>query len=221
MLPRPATYSRPLRNSIPKMFPTVYPDITQLVQPDRTAKGSFPGGRPAGIVIHYTADPNTIRVIKHLHENKLGYHLLIRRDGKIIQMCFLNRYCYHAGKAEWNGLKCNKNFMSVAIASWGKLGSDRRAWNGTVVSSNHIAYRPDLQGKPQYWHAATSAQQKALGQIIEWSISNGIRPRNICGHDECALPLGRKVDPGGVLTYSVKTIRRRLKSQFGGIDKND
>lgn len=161
---------------------------------------------PTGVTVHYTADPNFDRVKAHMLSENVGYHFIIDREGKIHQTASLGRCVNHAGKALWNGQSPNRTHLAVAFLSWGLLNSDSKAWNGTSVVG---AVKRD----GHLWDPATRAQEVSLLDLLHWAMSEfGILASNLCGHDECALPKGRKTDPGGSLSKPMSHIRRELST---------
>ena len=216
MLVRPDRLNQDIKNeSLP--FPTVIP-FARSVLSGHIPRGLFSRDRPMGIVLHYLADRNVQRAYRSLKQSGLGYHLVIDRDGAIDQLCPLNMKIYHAGEAEWRGYNCNGSFIGIALASWGLLSVDSagtlRAWTGAAVEDRNfpeddVVYRfGNLEyPKPQFWDAVTADQENALRGLLKFLVSNGINPKNLCGHDEAAIPLGRKTDPGGVLRSTMKELR--------------
>jgi N-acetyl-anhydromuramyl-L-alanine amidase AmpD len=191
-------------------FPDVYPWVYKLVSP--TALGVGPM-QPLGICVHYLADRDVDRSILGLKEAGLGYHLIIDRSGRIYQTCYFNLRVNHAGVAEWNGLSPNRNFIAIALASWGYLETGNKAWNGAIIDVKETALRPsNISQKLMRWDAATEVQETALINCIGWLMSKGISVKNICGHDESAKPVGRKQDPGGVLSRTMVEMRPLLEA---------
>lgn len=188
-------------------FPQFYPAVKSIIEPEQYSAGQIIGSRPLGVVVHDTADRDLVRVRRSLKEQGLGYHLLIDRDGKVIQLCYFDRRANHAGNADWKKYSPNRWFASVSLASWGKLekvkgpdGPSFQAWNKSVLDPAEVVYRVGADGKKSYWDAATPAQETALLEVLRWFVAMGVDAENVCGHDECALPKGRKSDPGGVLS---------------------
>lgn len=188
-------------------FPDVYPWADQVHTAVFHSEGPFTVG-PRGVTIHYTADPKLDRCVRVLVERRLGYHLLIDRAGKVLQHAGLRQRLWHAGRAHWKGLSPNQDHVAIAFLGWGELerrGADVVAWNGDVVPAADVVER-----RGSIWEAATAAQEVSLRAVCAWLVKQGIRPENICGHDECALPAGRKVDPGGSLSFTMAALRSEL-----------
>jgi N-acetyl-anhydromuramyl-L-alanine amidase AmpD len=182
------------------MMPAKYPHAHTLYTPDKPGVGPM-GAHARGVTVHYTASGSLISALRE-EVHGLGYHILIDRDGSTVQTCYLTLRVNHAGKANWNGDSPNKSHLAVAFVSWGLLDGAGYSYAGVQVPKEEI--RTDEKGK---WHAATPQQEDSLLRFLGWAVSQGINRNNICGHDECALPKGRKVDPGGCLSFRLADFR--------------
>lgn len=196
------------------MIQPIYPFASSIVRNNRHYVGKFLHGKAEGVTVHYTADRELNRTIKSLADKDCSYHLIIERDGKVVQTCYLDQATYHAGFAQWNGKSPNKQHVSVALMSWGYLkeqDGNKVSWAKKIVPDEESALRPNnIDGATKYWDKATEAQEKKLLEVLRWFVASGIPIADICGHDECALPAGRKEDPGGVLSVSMKELRGLL-----------
>lgn len=179
---------------------------------------------PKGIVIHHSADRDLGRVQISLETRGLGYHLIIARDGSITQHAWLDHGVWHAGKALWMGYSPNTYFLSISLLSWGEIKRDGKVfktWSGAVLPDSEVVERvSNVNGQKYYWDAATPEQLASLSRLCQWCIDNGVPIKNICGHDECAIPKGRKSDPGGVLPMTMQEYRDFLavdRTKTGGI----
>jgi N-acetyl-anhydromuramyl-L-alanine amidase AmpD len=147
--------------------------------------------------------------VSALKARDLGYHILIDRSGTIFQCLGFHVTTWHAGKALWKEQSPNRHHISVSLISWGELDLDMgvyKSWNDTVVPPHEVRSRDG-----SHWDKAPAMQEASLEQVLRWCVDSGIPPGNICGHDECAIPKGRKVDPGGVLCSSIDQIRESLE----------
>ncbi len=206
-------------------FPRVYPLVAFVDEPHRMAVDQFLGSQPHGVTVHYTADNVMKRTVEVLREKKYGYHLIIDHKGKVHQTCWLDKSVNHAGKALWNHQSPNRMHLAVAILNWGELKKERDketgcdrflAWNGDEVPADQVRRAVGNVGThSSYWHKATAEQEQTLMDILRFCMAFGMDPNNVCGHDECALPPGRKVDPGGSLSHSLREIRYLLKASKG------
>lgn len=194
----------------------IYPGIAKLINPLVMRSGDMV---PLGVTVHYLADVNIERAIKSLTSEKLGYHFIIDRNGSVLQTCYLSHSVNHAGKADWRGHSPNRHHVAVALSSWGlasRKGETFTAWNGAELPAAEIARRPSNTSNALYhWHAATQAQEASLIKLLRWLVKNGIDPKNVCGHDECCIPVGRKSDPGGVLSMTMGELRDIISQKPG------
>ena len=127
----------PLPDGICHYYPRA--DVVSIKDESRE---EFLGG-PDGITIHYTAGLAARSTIHHLANTVLNYHILIDRDGEIIQTGLLSNTVFHAGQAEWQGLSPNSNHVAVALCNWGELtkeGDVYRSWAGTQLSDKYVNY---------------------------------------------------------------------------------
>ena len=148
--------------------------------------------------------------------------ILIEPDGGLIQLARLDRSVAHAGKAQWNGKSPNRCHLSFCLLNWGWLeqhGEDFKSWAGAFVLGDNAKTGKDITGKKRFWHSATPEQFNSLVRISKWAMAHGISPDDVCGHDEAALPLGRKLDPGGVLPCSMGDFRELLRNEKENSEK--
>jgi N-acetyl-anhydromuramyl-L-alanine amidase AmpD len=183
---------------------SIWEPADKLWEIDRLGVRSWPG-LPTGITVHYTADGDIDRVKREMDTQKVGYHFIVDRLGLIHQTANLAKAVNHAGKAMWNGQSPNRTHLAVAFISWGLLNKDGLAWNGTKIGG--------VKRGGHLWDPATEVQEKKLFQLLRDLMRDfDISPINICGHDECALPAGRKVDPGFALSKTVAELRKEFAS---------
>lgn len=102
---------------------------------------------------------------------KVSAHLLIRRDGKIIQYVPFNKRAWHAGISQFHG-RNNCNDFSIGIEMEG---------------TDNIAYE-----EIQYKKLATIT-------LLLMNIYPHITPKHIVGHNEIAPT--RKTDPGPAFSW--------------------
>lgn len=192
-------------------FPKVFPGAEKRYCGAVKVMGDFQGSLPQGVTVHYSADRDLSRTISALDKRSLGYHLIIERDGTVFQIADLTGRLWHAGKAIWNGRSPNQTHLSIALLSWGWLKERApgayESWNGMMVPTSDVARR-----RGQWWDKATAEQEASLRYLLEWLALHGIPIADMCGHDECALPSGRKSDPGGVLELTMGEMRAALLS---------
>ena len=193
-----------------KPFPGKYP------QSDHAYLGSivpFASLDPIGVTVHYTASRGIGGTIKELVNKSLGYHIIIDRDGTVYQCAEFTGRLNHAGKADWRGHSPNREHIAVALVSWGWVKELApgiyQSWAGTAVDTKDC-----IERDCRWWDVATNVQELALLRFLRWTTTQGIDPSHICGHDECALPPGRKADPGGVLSINMEKFRTLLQDDL-------
>lgn len=165
----------------------------------------FNPGDPSGITIHYTGDGSFVRCVEALKQKGLSYHFIIEKDGTIYQTMNLTWASQHAGKAMWLNSSPNRSHISIALVSWGLLSKEGKSWAGDYIGG--------VSRGGKLWDIATREQEKSLESLLVNLIDDyKIHPNNICGHDEAALPAGRKQDPGAILSKSVPVIRGILNA---------
>lgn len=203
-------------------FPIMYDRITQVLQLDALARGPLHSEKPLGITVHYTADrdlQSTFDALKTAGSDySLGYHVVIDRNGCVTQLARFDRMVYHAGKALWLGESPNRTHIAVALLSYGELKKDIHgnftSWSGVPIDPHQADRRKNNVNEDySWWDVATPAQETSLKMFLLWCVAHGINPESICGHDECAIPKGRKVDPGGVLSTTMQGLRDWLAEQ--------
>lgn len=194
----------------------VYPLVKSVLYPGCLGVAPWGLGDPCGITIHYTADRNLQRVVEDGRQSKIGYHLLIDRDGSVHQTAYLDQRVNHAGNAAWAGRSPNRSHIAVALLGWGKVnqgpGATYYSWTGAVVPPGDVRYTAGNTSRaPDFWDCFTAEQESKLEELCRYFIAtSSVAPQDICGHDECAIPLGRKVDPGGSLSMPMPDFRRKL-----------
>ena len=127
--------------------------------------GEF-GGPWIDALFRNTLDPQAHPYFRQIQDLKVSSHLLIRRDGEIIQYVAFSVRAWHAGRSCFQGRRhCND--FSVGIE---------------LEGTDHLAY--------------TDAQYQRLAPAIIALMQTypGITPERIVGHEHVAP--GRKSDPG-------------------------
>ena len=217
------------RNPEPEREPSPAIEIANSFIPLGLNRGDFSGGKAKGAVIHYTGGGSHVGTIEALKAKRLGYHFIIDRKGDIIQCCEIGKRLAHCGHSCWDGDKPNDEYLGISICSYGlvrKVGQEFRAWPNqwrTKLNTeiHQIRLGTCLRNKrPQYWEAATTLQQIRLYELCQWLRKNlGLDPFKFAGHDEVSL--AGKIDPGGVLSFSMDDLRNWLEVNKPGTEVID
>jgi len=118
-------------------------------------------------------NPSEHPYFAQVHELKVSSHLLIDRQGTIVQFVDFDRRAWHAGVSEFKGReRCND--FSIGIE---------------LEGADHIAY--------------TTTQYQALSQVTKLLINHypEITPERIVGHSDIAP--SRKTDPGPAFDWQL------------------
>lgn len=159
---------------------------------------------PKFIVIHYTASGPGFDTAAYFAKRaaKASAHLVIRRDGRIVQCVPFNMVAWHAGRSRWTGADAkrydnlNRHAIGIEIENWGPLrksGPDWLSWSGQPVAGAVIETRHKYGTPGGGWETFTQAQvETAVDAARSVCAAYGIA--EIVGHDDIAP--GRKSDPG-------------------------
>jgi AmpD protein len=112
-------------------------------------------------------------------------HLLIRRDGAVVQYVPFNRRAWHAGQSEWRGReRCNDYSIGIEL-------------EGT-----------DAGG---YDHAQYAALARAIAAL--WRAYPSLVAQHVVGHSDVAP--GRKTDPGIAFDWPLLRTLVRYELEVG------
>jgi N-acetylmuramoyl-L-alanine amidase len=174
-------------------------DLVKKMIKSPNHSGEFKSGDLDTIVVHYTSGPARPAINTLTNPRvRASAHLVIDRDGSIIQLIPFNLIAWHAGKSSYGGrVGFNKYSIGIEIVNSGvltKSGNVFRSWFGSAYNpSDVIEAIHRNQRVPRYWHIYTEEQIQVVTDICRLLIDT-YNIKNILGHEEIA-PL-RKVDPG-------------------------
>ena len=127
--------------------------------------GEFGGGHVEDLFCN-RLDPDAHPSFAELAQLRVAAHLLVRRDGKVVQFCPFDRRAWHAGESAFDGREACNDF-SIGIE---------------LEGVDHLPYE--------------SVQYARLTEVVKLLIRHfpAISPERIVGHSDIAT--GRKTDPG-------------------------
>ncbi len=167
---------------------------------------------PDSIVIHYTAGPSLKSAVRTLTSPRVSAsaHLVIDRDGSIVQLAPFNIVTWHAGRSSYAGRKGYNNYsIGIEIVNEGvlkKSGSVFRSWSGKKYSEHEVVKAIHRnQTTEKYWHTYSEEQIETVLNICELLLAN-YDIKYILGHEEIAPK--RKSDPGPA--FPLDKIRNKL-----------
>jgi N-acetylmuramoyl-L-alanine amidase len=167
-------------------------------------KGNFntrkDSNHPKYLVMHLTTGTQLQSTINHFRNAGSGVstHLVIGRDGRVIQMVPFNHAAYHAGSGSWEG-DSKLNYLSIGIEldNAGRVKQDK---NGNWVKRKHIipanrVIKARHKNDPidRHYEGYTEAQLKAA-QCVARALVNKYQLKDIIGHDD--ISPDRRYDPG-------------------------
>lgn len=156
---------------------------------------------PTLIVVHDTASRlNKGGVVKYLQNNdrKVAYHIIIERDGEIVQLAPFDRKLNHAGRSAWKGRRwCNGFSIGIGLVNPGNLkgtAEKAKSWYGETFTADDGLASCDTayHGKGHIWLKHTDLQLKSLATVIE-ALKSEYAITDVCGHYHVSP--GRKIDP--------------------------
>lgn len=179
--------------------------------PVRFLQAAHQGGviRPRYLIMHYTAGGAAEETARYFAsaDARASAHLVIGRDGQIIQQVAFDRAAWHAGKSRWGNVSgLNSCSIGIELANWGLLSAGPKghcSWSGTPVMPENVVFAAhrhtpehsqawEIFQQPQ-WDAAVAAAHAICAAY-------GIGEEAILGHDDIAP--GRKIDPGPAFAFA-------------------
>ena len=187
--------------------------VPWAIRPTRSMPTSFtyPKGYPHGAVVHFTAGRDKTEQ-EALDSYNWGCDsgftfFVIGPTGKLYQGFPLNKGGAHAGSSYWPGLGSgvSSKLVGIEVACAGKLDSRGKSWFGVTYPQDEIR-----NGFKKY----TPQQEETLIKLLVWLKKNCpdvFDVQYILGHDECAVPAGRKNDPGSSLSMTMPELRNKIQ----------
>ena len=158
--------------------------------------------RPRYLIMHYTAGWSTDSAVQSLCTRKAqgntSAHIVLGRDGRIVQLAPLNVVTWHAGVSQWNGLVgLNAWSIGIEMDNAGLLhreGSKYAAWFGKEYPEGDVVLAAHKHGGGiQPWHAFSEVQIRRALELADVIVAHyGLE--DVLGHEDIAP--GRKTDPG-------------------------
>ncbi len=180
------------------------------------------------IIYHFTAGPSLASTVRWFRNprSRVSAHYVIGRNGAIVQMVPLARAAWHAGRSVLAGRRrVNRSSIGIELANWGSLrrrgqifrrrGRRQRCLHPfcTWTGSRYTGPTP-IRARRRYWEPFPNAQYRALIRLTRYLLSRFPTITHITGHEDIALPRGRKNDPGGAFKWG--RIRKAIRPVFRG-----
>ncbi|WCD77875.1 N-acetylmuramoyl-L-alanine amidase [Pseudomonas sp. TUM22785] len=159
------------------------------------------GISPVYLIMHYTAGTTLSGTVSWFQNSQAqaSAHLVIDRDGSIVQMVAFNRRAWHAGKSKWGNLEGINNYsIGIELVNAGKLKKDASGrwvnWSGKTVPDTEVTIAKhkdeDLETGWQEYPEVQIEAAVAVGALLHEFYNF----TDVLGHDD--ISPGRKVDPG-------------------------
>jgi N-acetylmuramoyl-L-alanine amidase len=161
------------------------------------------GGGPMNVrralVIHFTGGATGASSVEAMRERGVSAHVVVDRDGSVIQCRALNRMASHAGVSRWVDPNTGKRFDGMNSCSLGieiaNAGNDEGAlrWARKQPGFESINAKHRNGGGSQEWEKYPEAQRETVFELAKLLVST-YQLDDVTGHD-CIAP-ERKDDPG-------------------------
>lgn len=152
------------------------------------------------LVIHFTAGASGQSSIDFWKTPEADYacaHIVIERDGKVIQCRPFDRICGHAGRSKWKDPKTGKVYAALNHCSIGielaNAGDSDVSWAKRQPGFSSFRGRHRNGGPVRDWEAYPAAQVAACVAVSR-ALVQRYNLDDVTGHD-CIAP-ARKTDPG-------------------------
>ncbi len=153
------------------------------------------------LIMHYTAGLTLEGTTSWFQypKAKASAHIVIGRDGQIVQMEDFNDRAWHAGESKWGHLKgMNAYSIGIELVNAGKLSQTSSGtwinWIKNVVPNGDVTVaRHKDETSDAGWHEYTKEQIEAALEVAS-TLHEKYKFKDVPGHDDVSP--GRKVDPG-------------------------
>ena len=169
--------------------------------------------KPKYLVFHFTAISfaATVSVFKDPTPGKrVSAHLVIGRDGRIVQFVDFNLRAWHAGQSSWDGIaNVNSHSIGIELENAGSIRIESNRFigeEGEIVPAEQVmeASHKHANWNMTHWHRYSPAQIDACHEIAA-ILASTYAIEDIVGHDDIAPD--RKWDPGPA--FPLESVRTR------------
>ena len=167
---------------------------------------------PKYLIIHYTANGSVPMTVKHFRKegSNASAHLVIGRDGELVQMVDFNRKAWHAGESRWGNLwALNEHSIGIESVNWGPLtmrNGQLLPWTKSerdaVPMSDAGQFARNKDGKIGYWQIYPPEQLEVCFNVSR-QLCREYTLLDVLGHED--ISPGRKQDPGPA--FPLQTLR--------------
>ncbi|MEE9275600.1 MAG: N-acetylmuramoyl-L-alanine amidase [bacterium] len=175
---------------------------------------------PRYLVFHYTAARSAESAVEWLcrPEARASAHLVVSREGGVVQLAPFDVRTWHAGRSRWRGeAGLNRCTIGVELDNAGRLnraGGRYLSWfQAEYPGEEVLRARHKNEGAAAFWHTYTEVQ---IGRALELArlLARTYALEDILGHEDIAP--GRKSDPGPA--FPLDSIRAAALGRADGED---
>lgn len=151
-------------------------------------------------IIHYTAGSTSAGAVSSLTSKDASYvsaHLVVGRDGSLVQLVPFNLIAYHAGESAWKGrTKLNTCSIGIELVNPGYLrpGTPSRSPVWPTARAKHKSGGPERE-----WYHYPDSQIQSLVDVCRALRAAYPTIQEWLGHDDIAPT--RKLDPGPLFPW--------------------
>lgn len=152
---------------------------------------------PKMVVLHYTAGRSCRSAAVYLArpDVEASAHLVLGRQGEIVQLLPFDIEAWHAGRSLYAGMvDLNRCSIGIEMDNLGRLSRDE----GRFVAECGMEVPPEevfthgSGGAATYWHRYTERQKAVLAEVLR-VLRNAYPIHYVVGHSDVTT---RKQDPG-------------------------
>jgi N-acetylmuramoyl-L-alanine amidase len=169
---------------------------------------------PEFIIMHYTTGTEMASTINTFtnppkdSSSGVSTHLLVGRDGSVVQFLRFDQIAYHCGFSWWEQQSnLNTSSIGIELANAGSLIRKDNTWqrkNKMIIPDEEVQQHeywkgpvPDDKSKLPGWQKFTDVQLAVALKIVQALVEKYPSIKEILGHDEVNLAL--RQDPGPLL----------------------
>ena len=187
-----------------------------FIEAVKTNYNPRPGSnQPKYLIMHFTTGTEIRQAVNTFQDPKEGtsIHLIIGRDGRVIQMVPFDRAAFHAGLSFWENQSNLNNFtIGIELDNAGFLARTRDAlhWQrkGVVIpDENTHSARHIKDFKAKQWEKFPQ-QQVDAAFVIAKALVEELGLEDILGHDQVNFP--NRYDPGPLFEEHLEEWRLAL-----------
>lgn len=185
----------------------------QIIEPNpKNYDRTHPIIGPKYIVIHFTTGTRMESTIAHFRNELSGVctHLLIGRDGRVIQFLPFDKIAFHAGYSWWErDSSLNRFSIGIELDNAGFLKESSEGWKrkNTIIPDEKVKLAAHWrESKVRGWEKFTQAQLQVTLEIVRALKEHYGSIVEILGHDE--VNLRERLDPGPL--FPMERFRKKL-----------